>query len=193
MKSFLRDEMADVAGIGSVRMVQSSRARRVSVSVNASGCVRLTYPRGVSRARAAEFLVSRTEWIAEARRRMAVRAAARPAIEYTPEQIEDFRRRAHADLPPRVEALARSLGLTYGRLTIRASRSKWGSCSSRNDLSLSLFMMLLPERLRDYVIVHELCHTVHHDHSARFHALVDRCLSGREKELNRELRQYRIR
>jgi len=75
----------------------------------------------------------------------------------------------------------------------RASRTKWGSCSGRNHISLSLFLMTLPEHLRDYVIVHELCHTVHHDHSPRFHALVDRLVGGREKALNRELRAFTIR
>ena len=84
-------------------------------------------------------------------------------------------------------------GFSYGRITIRASRTKWGSCSFRNDLSLSLYLMALPERLRDYVIVHELCHTVHHDHSPRFHALVDRCLGGQERALDRELKSYVIR
>lgn len=80
--------------------------------------------------------------------------------------------------------------MRYGRVTIRASRSKWASCSARNDLSLSLFMMLLPEHLRDFVIVHELCHTVHKNHSREFHALVDSLVGGREKELTRELRRH---
>ena len=86
--------------------------------------------------------------------------------------------------------IAAQTGLRYGKMTVRASRTKWGSCTGRNDISLSLFLMKLPERLRDYVIVHELCHTVHHDHSPQFHALVDRLLGGRERELMRELRRY---
>ena len=83
--------------------------------------------------------------------------------------------------------------MRYAKLTIRASRTKWGSCSGQNHISLSLFLMTLPEHLRDYVIIHELCHTVHHNHSLRFHALVDRLVGGREKELNRELRRFSIR
>ena len=188
-----RDETLSVDGIGEVRVVQSARARRVSLSVNAAGGVRLTYPRGVSRERALEFLNERAEWIAAAKERQAARAAARPRIEYTPEQTASMRRAAHEDLPPRVAAIAARTGLKYGKLTIRAARSKWGSCSGRNDISLSLYMMLLPEHLRDYVIIHELCHTVHHNHSPRFHALVDRLTGGRERELDRELKQYRIR
>ncbi|MDE6779257.1 MAG: M48 family metallopeptidase [Alistipes sp.] len=189
----LRDETIDIEGIGPVRVVQSARARRVTLSVRPSGDVRLSYPRGTSRERALAFLGSRTEWIAAARERMTRRAEARPRIEYTPEQVEALRRAAKADLPARTAAIAARLGLKYGRVTIRAARTKWGSCTGDDNLSLSLFMMTLPEHLRDYVIVHELCHTVHHNHSARFHALVDRCLGGRERELDRELKTYRIR
>ena len=188
-----RDETLCIEGIGEVRVVQSARARRVSLSVSAAGRVRLTYPRGVSRERALEFLSTRAEWIAAARERQAARAAERPRIEYTPEQIASMRRAAHLDLPPRVAAIAARTGLKYNRLSIRAARTKWGSCSGRNDISLSLYMMLLPDRLRDYVIIHELCHTVHHNHSPRFHALVDSLTGGRERELDRELKKYRIR
>jgi len=85
------------------------------------------------------------------------------------------------------------LRLKYNKLTIRASRTKWGSCTGTNNISLSLFLMTLPEHLRDFVIVHELCHTVHHDHSPKFHALVDRLVGGNEKALNRELKAFSIR
>ena len=88
---------------------------------------------------------------------------------------------------------SRITGLKYNKLTIRASRTKWGSCTGTNNISLSLFLMTLPEHLRDFVIVHELCHTVHHDHSPKFHALVDRLVGGNEKALNRELKAFSIR
>ena len=192
-KTALRDETLCMEGIGEVRVVQSARARRVSLSVSAAGRVRLTYPRGVSRERAMSFLDSRREWIAAAKARLAERAAAQPKVEFSPEQIAAMRRAALADLPQRAAAISARTGLKYNRLTIRAARSKWGSCSARNDISLSLYMMILPEHLRDYVIIHELCHTVHHNHSARFHALVDSLTGGRERELDRELKNFRTR
>lgn len=104
---------------------------------------------------------------------------------------EQLRREAMVVLPSRVAELAVRTGLQYRSVTIRATRSKWGSCNGRNDLSLSLYLMTLPEHLRDFVILHELCHTVHHDHSPRFHALLDRLVGGKEKLLNKELRSYR--
>lgn len=102
--------------------------------------------------------------------------------------IEALRSEAKALLPARVAELSRRTGLTCRSVTVRATVSKWGSCSGRNDLSLSLYLMLLPDELIDFVLLHELCHTVHHNHSAQFHALLDTLLGGREKELSRALR-----
>lgn len=104
---------------------------------------------------------------------------------------EAMRREAREILPPMTESVSRRTGLPFRSVTVRAMSSKWGSCSSRNDLSLSVYLMALPDHLIEYVIVHELCHTVHHDHSLQFHALVDKLLGGRKKELNRELKNYR--
>lgn len=182
--------------LGVVELSTSARARRVSISVRVSGVVRLTWPCGISRRRALEFLDSRVEWVERARERLAARRAALPP-QLDPreerERTEALRRAAQADLPPRIERLARQTGLRYAGLTIRAARTKWGSCSGRNTISLSLYLMTLPEHLRDFVILHELCHTVHHDHSPRFHALLDRLTGGREKELARELKRFAIR
>lgn len=181
--------------LGEITLAQSPRARRITVTVRASS-VRLTYPRGVSRSRALEFLATKLDWVESTRTRLAAKQAALPPSLPPDEQrarIEQLRRAAREDLPPRIARIAAQTGLHYGRLSIRASRTKWGSCSGRNDISLSLFLMTLPEHLRDFVILHELCHTVHHDHSPRFHALVDRLSGGREKALNRELKAFTIR
>ena len=124
-------------------------------------------------------------------RRAALPPQLPPAAEKA--RVEELRRAAKADLPDRIGRLSRITGLKYNKLTIRASRTKWGSCTGTNNISLSLFLMTLPEHLRDFVIVHELCHTVHHDHSPKFHALVDRLVGGNEKALNRELKAFSIR
>lgn len=179
--------------LGEVECVRSPRSKRTTIHVRPSGSLRLTYPRWVSLKRAATFLDEKADWIEATRRRLAERFAGHEPKTYTPERIEELRRAAKADLPPRAEAIARRLGFRYGKIAIRAARTKWASCSASNNLSLSLFMMLLPEHLRDFVIVHELCHTVHHNHSAEFHALVDRCVGGKEKLLTKELRSYTIR
>lgn len=182
--------------LGEVTLSQTLRARRISISVRATGVVRLSFPYGVSQKRALAFLEQKAGWIEAACERLSRKRAALPEQLPPAEakaRIEELRRAAKADLPVRIERIAAQTGLKYAKLTIRASRTKWGSCSGRNHISLSLFLMTLPEHLRDYVIVHELCHTVHHNHSPRFHALVDQLVGGREKPLNRELRGFVIR
>ncbi len=182
--------------LGEVTLSRTLRARRVSISVRATGVVRLSFPYGVSQKRALEFLEQKAEWIEAARERLARKRAAMPPQLPPAEQkarIEELRRAAKADLPGRIARLSEATGLKYEKLSIRASRTKWGSCSGRNHISLSLFLMTLPEHLRDYVIIHELCHTIHHNHSPRFHALVDRLVGGHEKALNKELRAFTIR
>ena len=182
--------------LGEVVLSQSRRARRISISVRGTGAVRLSFPRRVSQKRALAFLDEKAEWIEAARERLArKRAALPPQLPPAEEKarIEELRRAARADLPARIGRISRITGLKYNKLTIRASRTKWGSCTGTNNISLSLFLMVLPEHLRDFVIVHELCHTVHHDHSPKFHALVDRLVGGNEKALNRELKAFSIR
>ena len=182
--------------LGEVVLAQSPRARRISIRVRPSGEVRVSFPRSVSQRRALAFLDEKAAWVETARQRLAARRAALPPAlppEEEKARIEELRRAAKADLPARIERLSQLTGLRYEKVSVRAARTKWGSCSGKGRISLSLFLMTLPEHLRDFVIIHELCHTVHHDHSPRFHALVDRLTGGHEKALTRELRAFSIR
>ncbi len=179
--------------LGSVALAQNPRARRLTLSVKPSGEVRLSFPSGLSQARVLAFLEERVAWVEMTRERMQARRAANPSKRYSLEEIEALRQQAKAELPVRVAELAARFGFRYGRVTIRAARTKWGCCTARGNLSLSLFLMTLPEHLRDFVLLHELCHTVHFNHSPRFHALLDACVGGCEKSLQRELKSYSIR
>ena len=175
--------------LGDVLLRQRWTTSRISLSVKPNGEVRLSYPRLVSSARALRFLEEKVEWVLQMREKVAERAM--QGADYSPSQIEALRREAKQVLPAMVERLARENGFSYGRVTIRATRSKWGCCTSRNNLSLSLFLMTLPTHLQEFVVLHELCHTVHHNHSAAFHALLNKVTGGREKELNRQLKGIR--
>ncbi len=106
---------------------------------------------------------------------------------------EAWRIEAKAYLPGRVAELSRQTGLRCGRVTIRNARTRWGSCSVNNDISLSLHLMKLPDPLIDYIILHELCHTRHKNHGPRFHALLDKLCQGRHLVLRRQLKAYSTR
>ena len=175
--------------LGDVLLRQRWTTSRISLSVKPSGEVRLSYPRLISTVKALRFLEEKLEWVLQMREKVAERGMS--GADYTPEQIETLRREAKRILPAMVERLAQQNGFRYGRVTIRATRSKWGCCTSKNNLSLSLFLMTLPTHLQEFVVLHELCHTVHHNHSAEFHALLDKVTGGREKELNRQLKGVR--
>ena len=85
-----------------------------------------------------------------------------------------LRRRANQQIVPQTHTLAAELGMTIGKVTIRNQRGRWGSCSAKKNLSLNLKLLFVsPEQLR-YVLVHELCHTVHLNHSPAFWALVEK-------------------
>ena len=175
--------------LGDVLLRQRWTTSRISLSVKPSGEVRLSYPHLISTTKALRFLEEKEEWVLQMRERVVEKAMA--GADYTLGQIEVLRCEAKRVLPAMVEQLAKKNGFSYGRVTIRATRSKWGCCTSKNDLSLSLFLMTLPTHLQEFVVLHELCHTVHHNHSAEFHALLNRVTGGREKELNRQLKGIR--
>lgn len=95
-------------------------------------------------------------------------------------------------LPSRVDRLAEQNAFRYTTVKIGKSRGRWGSCSTKGNINLSYYLLLAPQYLVDYVILHELCHTIEMNHGPRFWALLDRCTHGRAKELRKELQQIVI-
>ena len=104
--------------------------------------------------------------------------------------IETLRHEAHTILPTMVEQIASIHGFRYNGISIKNIRSKWASCSATNHLNFSVFLMRLPDELIRFVILHELCHTIHKNHSPKFHALLNDLCGGQESAFNKALRQY---
>jgi len=93
-----------------------------------------------------------------------------PAL--TEEELRALAKSAKELIPSRVRYWAGRIGVTYGRITIRAQRTRWGSCSSQGNLNFNCLLMLAPREALDSVIVHELCHRKEMNHSKRFYAEV---------------------
>lgn len=93
-------------------------------------------------------------------------------------------------LPARVKALADKYNFRCMRVKITSGHTRWGSCNNRGEINLSLFIMLLPWHLIDYIILHELCHTLEMNHGKQFHELLDMVTEGKSKALKEELNHY---
>lgn len=102
----------------------------------------------------------------------------------TQSEIKALAAQARQEIPGRVEYFAGIMGIQYGRITIRNQTTLWGSCSAKGNLSFNCLLMLCPADVRDYVIVHELCHRKEMNHSSRFWAEVGRVLPDYRTERN---------
>ncbi|WP_280749193.1 SprT family zinc-dependent metalloprotease [Parabacteroides sp. PF5-9] len=103
-----------------------------------------------------------------------------------------FRREAKRVLPERLSRLAQQYRFSYSGVRINSSQTRWGSCSTRRSINLSLYLMQLPWHLIDYVLLHELCHTVEMNHSERFWQLMDQVTDGKAKQLRKELKAFTL-
>ncbi len=107
---------------------------------------------------------------------------------YTRDQINFLIDEAMEYIPKTVEKYAKIIGVDYGRITIRAQKTRWGSCSAKRNLNFNCLLMLLREELRDYVIIHELCHIKEMNHSPAFWQEVEKYCPD-HKSLRKELRE----
>lgn len=103
-----------------------------------------------------------------------------------------LKKEAKRILPSRTEILADKYGFSFSSVKIQSSRSRWGSCSQGRNINLSFYLMLLPQHLVDYVILHELCHTKEMNHSPKFWAWMDKVTDGKSKKLREEVKKYQM-
>ena len=103
--------------------------------------------------------------------------------------VRVLRNEANFYLPGRVQHIAEKHGFSYAQLRIKNIKSRWGSCSARNNINLSLHLMTMPFHLIDHIILHELCHTVHKNHGPQFHALMEK-LEPNTKQFDKEVNEH---
>ena len=102
-----------------------------------------------------------------------------------------LRGRAKEILPERLQQLAMQHGFAFSSVSLRDCHTRWGSCSSRGSISLSIYLVLLPDELIDYVLLHELCHTVEMNHSDKFWALLDKVCQRDSRTLRQALKKHK--
>lgn len=153
-----------------------SRRKTVSIQIRPDGAVVVRAPMRMPMGEIRRLLQEKQSWI-ETHREKAVRNQQRGVQSpLTAEDIHRLAQEAVAALPPLVKDYAARMGVTYGRITVRNQVSRWGSCSSSGNLNFNCLLMLAPTEVREYVVVHELAHRRHMDHSAAFWQEVERIL-----------------
>ena len=161
--------------IGEVVFRKSTRSRSISIRVHPTKGVSVTVPYIVPYAAARLFFEARREWIQETMARQKENYGNVPQA--SPDEIENLRRQAKAQLPGRLAEFASRYGFIYNRVAIKHNATNWGSCSSKGNINLNLSIMRLPRVLQDYVLLHELCHLRHQDHGHGFHLLLEHLLT----------------
>ncbi len=138
-----------------------SKRRTLSLQIKDDELI-VRAPKRVSKREIDDFVQRHEEWIEKHRSKIAQREA----------ELSDLTRKAHGYIPARVEYYAAKLGLSYGRITLRCQKTRWGSCSAKKNLNFNILLMLTPPEVIDSVVVHELCHLKEMNHSDRFYKLV---------------------
>ncbi len=154
------------------RLIRSNR-RTVSIALSRTGEITVRCPMGMSDKEAAQFVESKRLWLEKHIAKLSAQPRL-PAI--TAEQLRQLKKQAKMQIPQRAAYFAPVVGVTYERISIRAQKGRWGSCSAKGNLNFNCLLMLVPDEVLDYIVVHELCHIKHHNHSADFWAEVKRVM-----------------
>lgn len=152
-------------------IIRSSR-KTIAIQVKPDGTVVVRCPRRMAVGEIRSFVQSKEDWIEKSL--SAILQNREPTL--TKRESEALKKQTKALMEARVTHFAPLVGVDYGRISIRAQRTRWGSCSSKGNLNFNCLQGLVPEPILDYVVVHELCHRKHMDHSATFWEEVARVL-----------------
>ena len=155
-----------------------SKRKTIAIEVKMDGIL-VRAPRGRSRREIKTFLDEKRSWIEKHLGKMQERRCALEQLQpFTPEEMKALAQKAMLIIPERVKKYAPIVGVNYGRITIRNQRSRWGSCSGKGNLNFNCLLVLFPDEVIDYVVIHELCHRKHMNHSADFYVEVERVFPG---------------
>ena len=168
---------------------ESNRSRAFRATVHPDGRVVITKPVNASDKRLTAFIEKSAPWIGKQQRRFSKLPpqVTLPKPRKNSKAYKEAREAARALVLRRLPELNAPYGLSYGTISIRDQKTRWGSCSAKGNLSFNYRIAFLPPELADYLLVHELCHLKEHNHSERFWGLVERAVPG-HRALRKELR-----
>ena len=168
-----------------INFKKSQRAKYFRISVRADCSVTVTIPRGGTRRQAESFVKDKRLWIQKQINKAETRIKNQIKIDRDIDLME-----AQKKIFKRLDYFSEKHSLHYRRAAFRCQRTIWGSCSARNNISLNINIAYLPEKLQDYILLHELVHTKIKNHSHRFWKQLDKYTQGQAKQLRGQLRKY---
>lgn len=155
-------------------LVEKSYRRTLSVSVKPDGSVIVKAPMFVRNADIKRFVEAHADWIEKAINKNVVRSEQLSHVDRLSDaELRALKRKARDLIVPLVEEYADLMGVSYGTVAIRAQQTRFGSCSAKGNLNFNCVLALCPEGVMRYVVVHELCHRRHMNHSKAFWNMVE--------------------
>lgn len=149
-------------------LIRSNR-RTIAIEIKPDGRIVVKAPMRMSHLAINLFLKEKSDWIEKTREKVIAKNADRePVARLSDAEKNALKKKARAEILPLVEEYAQIMGVTYGRVSFRFQKSRWGSCSREGNLNFNCLLALTPEPVERYVVVHELCHRLHMDHSKAF-------------------------
>ena len=162
--------------ISEIKVIRSSRKTMV-LEIIKDGMILVRAPYRMPESEIRRFIQEKSDWIEKHVQRIEERQRTLTPVEgLTMKDIRKLADQASVVIPKRVEYFAEKIPVTYGRITIRNQKTRWGSCSSKGNLNFNCLLMLAPPEVLDYVVVHELCHRKEMNHSERFWREVENIL-----------------
>lgn len=159
-----------------IRIIRSNR-KSISIEIRPDCSICIRAPYRMTSAEIRSFLQEKNEWIMKHLEAMKEKQKELSAVEpLSMKEIQKLADQALEVIPPKTAHYAKLLNVSYGRITIRKQKTRWGSCSSKGNLNFNCLLMLAPDEVVDYVVVHELCHRIEMNHSRAFWNLVESIL-----------------
>ncbi|MBN2588684.1 MAG: DUF45 domain-containing protein [Sedimentisphaerales bacterium] len=176
-----------IANLGTVTFTVSSKAKYQRITVYPDKTIKVTIPRNSSLNKAKQFLISKTYWIQKQLDKIDQQIKSQNQLD-----LNIDLEKAQKNLFHRLEYFSQKYKMFYRSAKFRCQKTKWGSCSGKNNLNLNINIAFLPEELQDYILLHELVHTKIKNHGHIFWAELDKYTNGKAKELAKKLRNYNL-
>ena len=157
-----------------IKILYSSR-KTLALEIKTPGDLLVRAPKGLSRQKILDFVAEKENWIQKHMKRMEERKKEQEIFaQVSGEELQMLTTAAKREIPGIVERYAKIMGVDYGRITIRHQKTRWGSCSSKGNLNFNCYLMLAPQEVLEYVVVHELAHRKEMNHSKAFWKIVEK-------------------